>query len=69
MIMNMAKSSSNTSKIYLVAILLFLGIVLLGAQADNNVHYHDFVASDDSVCLWGYVCSSCYFNSYFFWLE
>ncbi|KAF8038694.1 hypothetical protein BT93_B1286 [Corymbia citriodora subsp. variegata] len=46
--MNMARSSSNSSNIYLVAVLLFLGNALVGARA-KNVHYYDFVLREINV--------------------
>ncbi|KAL3726519.1 hypothetical protein ACJRO7_031420 [Eucalyptus globulus] len=44
----MAKTSSDASNIFLAAIFLFLGGVVLGAQA-KNVHYYDFVLREINV--------------------
>ncbi|KAK3439620.1 hypothetical protein EUGRSUZ_C04047 [Eucalyptus grandis] len=44
----MAKSSSNSSNIFLAAVLLFFGNVFLRAQA-SDVHYYDFVLREINV--------------------
>ncbi|XP_010062030.2 putative laccase-9 [Eucalyptus grandis] len=46
--MSMATSSSNSSNIFLAAVLLVFGNVVLGAQA-SNVHYYDFVLREINV--------------------
>ncbi|KAL3747894.1 hypothetical protein ACJRO7_016673 [Eucalyptus globulus] len=46
--MSVAKSSSNSSNIFLAAVLLFFGNVFLRAQA-SDVHYYDFVLREINV--------------------